>query len=305
MQLKPISTLAGVTTIAAVALLTIFLVRQKNAPQPSEMFQPAASKTPTTAAPIESQVPAQDQAVPRKPDAPREARRKQAHVQTAALDSGWLSLALNPAPLDYRIAVPEAPPYTATTSIVEESVDTSVPVSETGESNDYQSVLATTQVPQESDVLTHESGRASTLLAEIQREAADLRLHAEVLGTYGRNPQRNWKSHAYYLARVKHHINAVGERTTELQQISYAVLPWQQQAISEVTAHAAQLAASTRAAIVHLRENQNRLHFGSEYRDHLMTIDDRSEDLKQTVDKYLDYEETQQKLQKLQNELEL
>ena len=97
----------------------------------------------------------------------------------------------------------------------------------------------------------------------------------------------------------------MGERTAELQQISYAVHPWQRQAISEVTAHAEQLAASTQAAIVHLRENQDRLHFASEYRDHLKTIDDRSEDMKQTVDKFLDYEETQQKFQQLQDELEL
>jgi hypothetical protein len=36
-----------------------------------------------------------------------------------------------------------------------------------------------------------------------------------------------------------------------------------------------------------------------------MTIADRSEDMKQAVDKFLDYEKTQQKLQQLQNELEL
>jgi hypothetical protein len=106
------------------------------------------------------------------------------------------------------------------------------------------------------------------------------------------------------LDRVKAHINAVGERTAELQRIAYAALPWQQQAITEVTAHAAQVANSTQAAIVHLRENQNRL-FVSEYREHLTTIANRSEDMKQTVDKFLDYQKTQRKFQELQNELEL
>lgn len=149
------------------------------------------------------------------------------------------------------------------------------------------------------------SGRASTLLAEIQEEAAGLGLQAESLETLARNHQKySWQSHAHYLYRVKNHINAVTERVAELQRISYAVLPWQQQAITEVTAHAAQVAASTQAAIVHLRENQNRL-FVSEYRDHLMTIGDRSEDMKQAVDKFLDYEKAQQKFQQLQNELEL
>jgi signal transduction histidine kinase len=165
------------------------------------------------------------------------------------------------------------------------------------------SVFASPPVPSP-DSSAYLSGRASTLLAEIQEEAVGLGLNGETLGTFAWNPQTSWQSHAFYLDRVKSHINAVGERAGELQRISYAVLPWQQQAISEVTSHAAQVAASTSAAIVHLRENQNRL-FVPEYRDHLTTIAHRSEDLKQTVNKFLDYEKTQQKLHQLQNELEL
>jgi hypothetical protein len=159
--------------------------------------------------------------------------------------------------------------------------------------------------PSETDPLaTFLSGRASTLLAQIQEEAAGLRLQAETLGTFARSPQHSWQSHAFYLDRVKGHINAVGELIAELQQIRRTALPWQQQAITEVTSHAAQVAASTQAAMVHLRENQNRL-FVSEYRDHLATIAGRSGDMKQTVDKFLDYEKAQQKFQQLQNELEL
>src|ERR1700747_278835 len=119
------------------------------------------------------------------------------------------------------------------------------------------------------------SWRASTLLAQIQAEGAGLRSNAETLGTFASNPHYSWQSHGYYLGRVKRHINAVGERTAELQRIRHAVLPWQQLAITEVTSHAAQVAASTQAAILHLKENQLRL-FASEYRDHLTTIADRS-----------------------------
>lgn len=147
-------------------------------------------------------------------------------------------------------------------------------------------------------------GRASTLLAQIQAEAAGLRRNADTLGTFASNPQYSWQSHADYLDRVKGHINAVGERTAELQRIRHAVLPWQQQAITEVTSHAAQVAASTQAAILYLNENRRWL-FASEYRDHLTTIADSSEDMKQTVDKFLDYEKAQQKLQQLQKQLEL
>ncbi len=301
MQLKPITTLVIVTFIAATALLAIFMLRPTSPPQPAEITQSVANLTGTIADPIESQALPRDTVPVRKSDAPREARRKHGHKQSAELKSGWLPLPMNPAPLDYTAGVPEAQPSTAA---VEESADSSVPVSETGEPIVEQSVFAAPQVPEKSYMSTHLSGRASVLLLEIQKEAAALRSHADVLGTYGRNPQRHWRSHAFYLDRVKSHINAVGERTAELQQISYAVFPWQRQAVREVTSHAAQVAASTQAAIIHLRENQDRL-FVSEYRNHLTTIADRSEDMKQTVDKFLDYEETQQKLQQLRNELEL
>lgn len=148
------------------------------------------------------------------------------------------------------------------------------------------------------------SGRASSLLAEIRSETMGLTSNADTLGTFARTAQPySWQSHANYLERVKARINAVGERVAELQQIRYAVLPWQQQAITEVASHAAQVAASTQAAIVHLRENRERL-FVSEYRDHLTTIADRSGDLHQTVGKFLDYEKAQQRFQQLQNELE-
>jgi hypothetical protein len=156
----------------------------------------------------------------------------------------------------------------------------------------------------EDQLATYSSGRASMLLAEIRRESTELRLHADTLGTFAGSRQHSWQSHIFYLNKVKGHINAVGERTAELQQIRYGVLPWQQQAINEVTFHAAKVAASTQAAIVYLNENQNR-RFASEYRDHLAAIADSSEDMKQTVDKFLDYEKTQRKLQQLQNELEL
>ena len=128
--------------------------------------------------------------------------------------------------------------------------------------------------------------------------------NANTLRTYAGISQYSSQSHASCLNKVKGHINAVGVRTAELQQIRYAVLPWQEQAITEVTSHAAKLAASTQAAIVFLNENQNRL-FVPEYREHLTTIADRSMDLKDTVGKFLEYEKAQQKVQQLQNELTL
>jgi hypothetical protein len=148
------------------------------------------------------------------------------------------------------------------------------------------------------------SERASTLLTEIRSETAAMKLHTETLSTFAWKPQISWRSHANYLDRVKGHINNVGERIAELQRISDFVQPWQQKAIDQVTAHAVQVASRTQAAIVYLKGNQGRL-FVPEYRDHLTTVAARSDDMKETLDKYLDYEKAQDAFQRLQNELEL
>jgi hypothetical protein len=139
-------------------------------------------------------------------------------------------------------------------------------------------------------------------MVEIQREAALLRRHADLLESLARNARISRESHAYHLDRVKLHINAVGKHTADLQAIRDDVVPWQQRAIDEVTFHAVEVAKSTEAAISHLRENRN-LFLVSAYRDHLTTITGHSEDMKQTVDKFLDYEKARRKLQQREEEL--
>ena len=130
------------------------------------------------------------------------------------------------------------------------------------------------------------SGRASILFAEIQKETAELRPHPYPPGTFAWNAPYTLQSRVTFLDRADSHMNAVGERVAKLQHIRRLLLPWQQEAITEVTSHATRVKADIQAAIVHLRENQNRL-LVAEYRDHLTTIEDRSEDMKQTVDKFL------------------
>jgi hypothetical protein len=169
--------------------------------------------------------------------------------------------------------------------------------------------------PDKDHTSTYLSGRASIflveiqketgeLLAEIQTETAELRPRAYTPWTFPVDPNYSRPSHSTFLDRAKGHISAVGKRIAELQRIRLFVLPWQRQATTEVTAHAMHVAGSIQAAIVHLRENQNRL-FVSEYRDHLTTIAKHSGDMKQTVDKFLDYEKIPKEVHRLQTELEL
>ena len=317
LNLKQLITLAVVTVAAFVGFLAIFEVRQFSPTESAKIHQPPQAVDPRADL-DNSQTTPQDTIALDKTEASREVRGKNGRPSRAAVEGLGAFSKLNPTfPNDNTIA-PDVP-----TVGVEDVSDSFASSSEIGDANDDQSAFVSSVVSEpaamgesfsslprlpaeaaKSYVSPHLSGRTSTLLAEIATEGAALRLHAETLGTFAWNPRFGWQSHAFYLEKVKGHINAVGERITELQQIRHAVLPWQQRAISEVTSHAADVAAGAQAAIVHLRENQDRL-FVSEYRDRLRTIANHSAEMKQTVDKFLEYEKAQREYKQLQNELEI
>ena len=146
------------------------------------------------------------------------------------------------------------------------------------------------------------AGRASALLAEIQKEAAELRSSAQTLASL--NYGITWPSHATYLLQVKDHINAVTERLSELQQMQPFIHPWQQQAVAELNTHATKVAAGAQAAIIHLRANQTAT-WAPEYRGQVRVMSGSSEDLKLVADRFANYEKAQQQYMQLRNQLEI
>ena len=146
--------------------------------------------------------------------------------------------------------------------------------------------------------------RSTTLLKDLQGVAGKLNRDAEKLGSFSRSSGSSWQIHAHYLNNVRDHINEVGSLLRELQSMRRGAAPWQLQAIDRINPIAAEAAAHTEAAIKHLRDNQTR-HFVPEYKDRLRMIEDRAAEMKQTVDNFLDYGETQQKLLRLQRTLVL
>ena len=141
------------------------------------------------------------------------------------------------------------------------------------------------------------------LLAEIQKETAELRPRAYTRRTVPSDPDYREQEHHSFLDRAKDHISAVGERIAQLQDMRLFVLPWQQQAITELTSHAQRVAGSVQAVKVRFDENQNRL-LVSEYREHLTTIANHSGALKRTVDKFLDNEKIPKDVHRLESALE-
>lgn len=146
-------------------------------------------------------------------------------------------------------------------------------------------------------------GEAAGLLAEIQGLSGQLHTDADQLASFSRS-NLSWESHSQQLSAVRETINNIGERLTRLQEIRHVTSPWQQQAIDRMIPVAAGLASHTQAAIEHLNDNRGYL-FAPAYNDHLDAIADGAEEMKASLDTFLDYTSTQQKLEMLQQKLEL
>ena len=145
--------------------------------------------------------------------------------------------------------------------------------------------------------------RSTELLKDLQIVSSELHRNAETLGTFATRPQMSWQSHAVYLTDVRDQINEAGQVLKELQDIRHSVEPWQQRAIDRIHPVAMQLADHTEAAIQHLNEYQGR-RFVPEYTERLTSIADHALDMKTTVDNFVNYGETQKKLEGLEDKLE-
>jgi hypothetical protein len=143
---------------------------------------------------------------------------------------------------------------------------------------------------------------ASELLSEIQSTANKLTRDAATLESFPRMGV-SWESHATQLNLAKEHINIIGERLERLQAIRPVAELWQQQAIDSVVPVALNLAERTEAAIQHLNENRRYL-WAPVYTDHLTTISDEANRMKESVDLHLEVAGTEDRLEQLRNRLD-
>ncbi len=140
--------------------------------------------------------------------------------------------------------------------------------------------------------------QASKLLKEVQYRAAALSREAASLDSYARSGLSK-ASHSVQLTLVKDHINAIGTRLAMLQEMRGQAAPWQQEAIDSVVPAAAEVAAHTEAAILHLNGFSPLWH--PDYTAHLRAISDRSNRVKDSIDVHLAMASAADKLEQLQD----
>ncbi len=144
---------------------------------------------------------------------------------------------------------------------------------------------------------------ASDLLKQVKSLSGKLKSDAGTLESYKWQTQLSWQSHAYQLPKAREHINAIGKRLDRLQVIKSVTAPWQQRAIDEIVPVAANVAAHTESAIRHLNENRTYL-YAPVYGEHLTSISERSNELKDSVDAFLEFGATSDKLDRTQQKLD-
>lgn len=147
------------------------------------------------------------------------------------------------------------------------------------------------------EATAYASERASELLFQIQDETTGLLLNAEILRALTKESEARWESHVSYLGEINAHINEVWNRAFDLHRISSHTLPWQQDAIGQLTSHASEVAASTQAAIDCL-DGANDSDRKPEYTRHVKALADASQKIAQTMSGFFDRYMAQQKLRR-------
>lgn len=145
---------------------------------------------------------------------------------------------------------------------------------------------------------------ASRLLKQVKVLSGQLKATGDRLEALAAaNKLDRQHTHASELTEAREQINAIGKRLNRLQAIRSATASWQQNAIDEIVPVAANVAAHTQSALEHLNENRGFL-YAPAYADYLAGIAQHSSELKSTVDAYLEFANTSDQHQKLQQKLD-
>lgn len=150
---------------------------------------------------------------------------------------------------------------------------------------------------------TEENPEVTRLLAEARDEAAALSKDADEMEALTRSDV-SWQSHAAMLENVKDHINHLGRTIEKLNAMRDSASDWQRQAIDRSIPLMRDLAANTTAAINHLNENKLRPTSGN-YTEYLKENAETSHELSDMISGFVRYGETREKLDKLEQRLEV
>ncbi len=126
---------------------------------------------------------------------------------------------------------------------------------------------------------------ASTLLQDIQYDAAQVQSQADELRMFARNPMVEWETHAFDLQQASQEIDDIGAKLCRLETIRTVVLPWEKTAIDRSNVLARTMAANTDQAIRFVNTNREHL-WSPEYRTLATNLYNESRQLSDVIHNY-------------------
>jgi hypothetical protein len=148
-----------------------------------------------------------------------------------------------------------------------------------------------------------ENAQVTRLLADARDKAAVLSRDADEMEALTRSDV-SWQTHADKLEQVKEHVNDLARTEQQLTAARVSATPWQQVAIDRMIPLLKELASNTTAAINHLNENKLRP-TTREYTEYLRANADTAHQLSDMISSFVQYGQTQAKLDKLEQKLEI
>ena len=150
---------------------------------------------------------------------------------------------------------------------------------------------------------SQDNPEVTQLLADARQEAADLAKDADDMEALLRNDV-SWQTHAEMLHSVAEHVNTLGRTVEKIEAKRSSASTWQQQAIDRILPLLKELAANTTAAINHINENKIRPVSGN-YPEYLKENAETAHQLTSTIASFIDYGKSKEKLDKLEQKLEV
>lgn len=148
-----------------------------------------------------------------------------------------------------------------------------------------------------------DNSEVTTLLEDIELQAADLQLDSDTLVSYTHSDV-TWQAHADELSLIKDHINKIGQTIQKLENLRASAAPWQQEAVDRIIPVAHRLASNTQAAIEYLDRRPEFLH-NPQYDRYLESNDAAAAQLTSMVRDFVEYGKAEDTLETLARRLEL
>jgi methyl-accepting chemotaxis protein len=142
-----------------------------------------------------------------------------------------------------------------------------------------------------------DSEEVSTLLAEANREAKELKSDTEEMQTFTRS-NLNWKTFGSKITEIKRHVNNIGETVGKLNNARSGGSAWQQQAIDRINPLLKELASSVGTTISQLNEHQGLVH-STHYKEYVQANHDQASTLAALVSDFVEYGKTKNKMEEL------